>query len=149
MCFALQDPVSWSDVATFNVSEATTPPRQSQAGYTSVLQERTADSPLGYTVNATAAISGRDKNCAVFGLGGVTSLTPINSSKPTQASVWRRRRREKGEVSPLCDRTCSSFLENTSNSPKKTPAKSLPFTPSRVNESCFSVFTTARPHLVM
>lgn len=149
MCFALQDPVSWSDVATFNVSEATTPPRQSQAGYTSVLQERTADSPLGYTVNATAAISGRDKNCAVFGLGGVTSLTPINSSKPTQASVWRRRRREKGEVSPLCDRTCSSFLENTSNSPKKTPAKSLPFTPSRVNESCFSVFTIARPHLVM
>uniref|UniRef100_A0A3B4X1S4 MYB proto-onco like 1 n=1 Tax=Seriola lalandi dorsalis TaxID=1841481 RepID=A0A3B4X1S4_SERLL len=39
--------------------------------------------------------------------------------------------RWKGEPSPLCDRTCSSFLENNSNSPKKTPTKSLPFTPSR------------------
>uniref|UniRef100_A0A3Q1FGA0 V-myb avian myeloblastosis viral oncogene homolog-like 1 n=1 Tax=Acanthochromis polyacanthus TaxID=80966 RepID=A0A3Q1FGA0_9TELE len=42
-----------------------------------------------------------------------------------------KRRRERGEASPLCDRTCSSFLDNISNSPKKTPTKSLPFTPSR------------------
>uniref|UniRef100_A0A3Q0SVU3 MYB proto-onco like 1 n=1 Tax=Amphilophus citrinellus TaxID=61819 RepID=A0A3Q0SVU3_AMPCI len=61
----------------------------------------------------------------------LTSLTPINSSKPTQVSTGRKRRRERGEPSPLCDKTCSSFLENISNSPKKTPIKTLPFTPSR------------------
>ncbi|XP_019129219.2 myb-related protein A isoform X3 [Larimichthys crocea] len=128
MCFALQDPVAWSDVASFDLSEAATPPRHNQAGYASLLQERTIDNSMGYT---PTAISGRDKNCAAFGLVGVTSLTPINSSKPSQASIGRKRRRERGEPSPLCDRTCSSFLENISNSPKKTPTKSLPFTPSR------------------
>ncbi|XP_031137808.1 myb-related protein A isoform X2 [Sander lucioperca] len=125
------DPVAWSDAASFDLSETVTPPRHNQAGYTTLLQERTIDNSMGYTVNTPTAISGRDKNCASFGLGGVTSLTPINSSKPTQASIGRRRRRERGEPSPLCDRTCSSFLENISNSPKKTPTKSLPFTPSR------------------
>ncbi|TMS15954.1 Myb-related protein A [Larimichthys crocea] len=122
------DPVAWSDVASFDLSEAATPPRHNQAGYASLLQERTIDNSMGYT---PTAVSGRDKNCAAFGLVGVTSLTPINSSKPSQASIGRKRRRERGEPSPLCDRTCSSFLENISNSPKKTPTKSLPFTPSR------------------
>ncbi|XP_071341349.1 myb-related protein A isoform X2 [Trachinotus anak] len=125
------DPVAWSDVASFDLSETTTPPRHNQAGYTTLLQERTVDNSTGYTVNSSSAVSGRDKNCASFGLGSVTSLTPINSSKPSQPSSGRRRRRERGETSPLCDRTCSSFLENISNSPKKTPTKSLPFTPSR------------------
>ncbi|XP_033494410.1 myb-related protein A isoform X3 [Epinephelus lanceolatus] len=131
MCFALQDPVAWSDVASFDLSESATPPRHNQAGYTTLLQERTIDSSMGYTVNTPNAISGRDKSCAPFSLSGVTSLTPINSSKPTQSSIGRRRRRERGEPSPSCDRTCSSFLENISNSPKKTPTKSLPFSPSR------------------
>ncbi|XP_051267142.1 myb-related protein A isoform X3 [Dicentrarchus labrax] len=131
MCFALQDPVAWSDMASFDLSEEATPPRHNQAGYATHLQERPIDSSMGYTVNTPPAISGRDKSCAQFGLGSGKSLTPINSSKPSQTSIGRRRRRERGEPSPLCDRTCSSFLENISNSPKKTPTKSLPFTPSR------------------
>nr|XP_046227783.1 myb-related protein A isoform X2 [Scatophagus argus] len=125
------DPVEWNDVASFDLSEAATPPRHNQAGYTNLLQERTVDSSMGYTVNTPSALSGRDKNCAPFGPGSVASLTPINSSKASQASIGRRKRKERGDSSPLCDRTCSSFLENISNSPKKTPTKSLPFTPSR------------------
>ncbi|XP_068438325.1 myb-related protein A isoform X2 [Clinocottus analis] len=126
------DPAAWSDVASFDLSETATPPRHNQAGYTTLLQERTIDNSMAFAVNTPPpAICGRDKNCAAFGLGSDTSLTPINSSKPTQASTGRRRRRDRGELSPSCDRTCSSFLENISNSPKKTPTKSLPFTPSR------------------
>ncbi|KAI3354803.1 hypothetical protein L3Q82_004617 [Scortum barcoo] len=125
------DPGAWSDMTGFDLSETATPPRHNQAGYTSLLQERTIDNSMGYAVNTPTPISGRDKNCAPFGLGSAASLTPINSSKPSQESTGRRRRRERGEPSPLCDRTCSSFLENISNSPKKTPTKSQPFTPSR------------------
>uniref|UniRef100_A0A3B4YZR9 MYB proto-oncogene like 1 n=1 Tax=Stegastes partitus TaxID=144197 RepID=A0A3B4YZR9_9TELE len=125
------DPVAWSDVASFDLSETATPSRHNQAGYATLLQERTVYDSMGYTVNPPSAVSGHDRNCAQFDPGDVSSLTPINSSKPTQASTGRRRRRERGELSPLCDRTCSSFLENISNSPKKTPTKSLPFTPSR------------------
>lgn len=133
MCSALQDPVSWSDVARFNMSEVASPPRL----FASLQQERTIDSSIGHTVNSSAALSGQDKICAPFVIGGVTSLTPISSSKPTQITVWRRRRKERAEMSPLCDRTGTSFMENISNSPKKTPTKSLPFTPLRVNKTFF------------
>ncbi|XP_047468074.1 myb-related protein A isoform X1 [Mugil cephalus] len=131
MCLALQDPVSWSDVASFDMSETATPPRHNQAGFTTLLQERTVYNPADYQVSTPSAITGHDRNCAPFGVGGVTALTPISSSKPSQASTGKKRRRERGEPSPLGDRTCSSFLENIPNSPKKTPTKSLPFTPSR------------------
>lgn len=133
MCSALQDPVSWGDVASFNMSEVASPPRH----FASLQPQRTIDSSVGDTVNSAAALSGQDKNCAPFVLSGVASLTPISSSKPTQIAVWRRRRKERGEMSPLLDQTGTSFMENISNSPKKTPKKSLPFTPLRVNETIF------------
>ncbi|XP_041670234.1 myb-related protein A [Cheilinus undulatus] len=120
------DPVAWSNVADLDLSETATPPRQNQAGYNALLQERMIENSMGYNLTAD-----RDRNCAPFSLGNAAALTPISSSKPTQASIGRRRRREKGEPSPLCDRSCASFLENISNSPKKTPTKLLPFTPSR------------------
>ncbi|KAK2859452.1 hypothetical protein Q5P01_004072 [Channa striata] len=125
------DPGAWSEVASFELSETATPPRHNQAGYTTLLQEGTSDNSMGYAVNTPATISGHDENITSFGLGNVTSLTPINSAKPSQVSFGRRRKRQRGEPSPLCDRTGFSFLENISNSPKKTPTKSLPFTPSR------------------
>ncbi|XP_029935693.1 myb-related protein A isoform X2 [Myripristis murdjan] len=118
------DPVAWSEVTSFDLSETGTPPRHAHGGYSTLPQERTIEDSVGYTASS---LSGRNKHCAPF----VNSLTPINTSKPTQPSTGRRKRRERGEQSPMCDRTCSSFLENVSNSPKKTPTKSLPFSPSR------------------
>ncbi|XP_024135700.1 myb-related protein A isoform X1 [Oryzias melastigma] len=118
------DAVTWSSVAGFDMPEAATPPRHSQPSYSTVLQERTVYNPLEFTLDA---VSGHDRNCGALDLGGVSSLTPPNTSKPSQPSAGKRRR-EKGEI--LSDRICS-FLENITNSPKKTPTKSLPFTPSR------------------
>ncbi|KAK5877638.1 hypothetical protein CesoFtcFv8_025125 [Champsocephalus esox] len=104
MCFALQDPVSWSDVGSFDLSETETPPRHHQAGFSSL----------------SFPSSLREKSCSSSSFG----LTPISCSKPPLTGR-RRRRREKGELNP------NSFLDNISNSPRKTPTKSLPFTPSR------------------
>ncbi|XP_061614851.1 myb-related protein A isoform X2 [Phyllopteryx taeniolatus] len=102
------DPAAWSDVASFDLSETAAAPRHDQAVFASLLQERTADASAGFSVHAAC---------------------PTTST--AKASATRRRRRERGEPSPLCDRTYGSFLENISNSPKRTHSKSLPFTPSR------------------
>uniref|UniRef100_A0A3B3X842 V-myb avian myeloblastosis viral oncogene homolog-like 1 n=1 Tax=Poecilia mexicana TaxID=48701 RepID=A0A3B3X842_9TELE len=117
------EPGTWNNVASFDVSNAATPPRHSHAGFTNLLQERTVYEPVGYTVNNHTAMPGHDGNCPLFGLVAVSSQSPIiNSLKPCKDSSGRKKRR--GRRQPLCDRTCSSFLENMSNSPKKTPTKS-------------------------
>ncbi|XP_056155740.1 myb-related protein A [Lampris incognitus] len=126
------DPAAWGEVASFDVSETVTPSRQIQGGYASLPQERTVDDAHSYTVSPVSSISSHDRHCPPFGLDKANPLTPINTSKPTQASIGRRKRREKGEQSPMCERNCQTFLENVTNSPKKTPTKSLPFSPSRM-----------------
>ncbi|XP_076017225.1 myb-related protein A [Genypterus blacodes] len=122
--FASQDPLAWSDVTSFEFSETGTPPRHTPGGYGTLQQERTVDS--GYAVNTPSSNSGGDKSCAPFGLGSVTALTPINTSKHLLTSSGRKIKRER--LSSMCE---STALENVSNSPRKTPIKSQPFTPSR------------------
>ncbi|KAM4718622.1 myb-related protein A isoform 2-T3 [Anableps anableps] len=121
-----EDPGTWKDVASFHLSNTVTPPRHNQAGFSNLLQEKTVYKPMGYAVSNPTAIPGHDGNCPPYGL--VASQTSINSSKLGKDCSGRKKRRDRGQ--PLCDRTCSSFLENISNSPKKTPPKSQPFTPS-------------------
>ncbi|XP_055086072.1 myb-related protein A [Periophthalmus magnuspinnatus] len=123
------DPVTWSDVTNFELSETETLPRHNQAGYTALLQDRNVDTSVSYTVDCQTALCLRNKDPSTFGVGTTTSLTPITSSKPAHTSSGKRRRRERGE--PLSERTCNSFLDNIQSSPKKTPTKSLPFTPSQ------------------
>ncbi|XP_061121992.1 myb-related protein A isoform X1 [Syngnathus typhle] len=98
------DPAAWSDVTNFDPSETAVAPRHEQAAFAALLQERTADASTVFCPTTAAS---------------------------SKASAARRRRRERGEPSPLCDRTYSSFLENVSNSPKRTLTKLQPFTPTR------------------
>ncbi|CAL9697972.1 unnamed protein product [Knipowitschia caucasica] len=116
------DPGTWSDMTNFELSE--TPLPRHKAGYSTVLQERTVG---GYTVDSQTALCIR-KDPATFGIGSTRPLTPITSSKPTHTTP-RKRRGERGE--PLSERSCNSFMDNIQNSPKKTPTKSLQFTPSQ------------------
>ncbi|XP_077409946.1 myb-related protein A isoform X2 [Vanacampus margaritifer] len=99
------DPAGWSDVANFDLSETAAAPRHDQAAF-AVLQEGTADASAGISAH---------KAC------------PTAASSKASAAKSRRREREP---SPTEIYRYSSCLENISNSPKRTPTKSLPFTPS-------------------
>lgn len=126
-------------MAGFDMPQTGTPPRHNQPSYSTVLEERTVYNPLEFALDASPA-----RNCAPLDLRGVSSLTPPNSSKRTQPSTGKRRR-EKGGI--LSGRM-GSFLENITNSPKKTPTKSLPFTPSRVKYFFFYIIY-APPHYIV
>ena len=131
--------MAWSDVASFELSEAATSPKHTQEEYTALLQERTMEA-LGYMVGAPSASPAREKQCSPFGPGKGNTLTPTSTSKPPQPSTGRRKRREKGGQSPMHDRNYPSFLENVTNSPKKTPIKSMPFSPSQVKNKKYNIF---------
>ncbi|KAJ3611732.1 hypothetical protein NHX12_021746 [Muraenolepis orangiensis] len=94
------DPMAWSEVASFHLSDGETPP--------SLDKHRL---PFGSSKAPTAA---------------------LGAPRPGHPSLGRERRRERAGQSPMCDRTCPSFLENVKVSPRKTPSKCLPFSPSRL-----------------
>ncbi|XP_046879499.1 myb-related protein A isoform X2 [Hypomesus transpacificus] len=125
MCLALQDPVAWSEMASFDLSEVGTPQKHSQGGY--ALPERTIEG-LGYHVNPPNAISGLGKHCAPFGLGKPSPPHQTSAPRPSLPSVGRRKRRNRVESSHVCGQ---SFIDTSTDSPKKTPSKTLPFSPSR------------------
>ncbi|XP_071184438.1 myb-related protein A-like isoform X4 [Salvelinus alpinus] len=123
MCLALQDPMAWSEAASFDVSEATTPLKQIQGSY--VPQGRTTEG-MRYTIDPSNDIS--TKHCAPMGQRKVH--TPHNVPRPGLPSLGRRKRTARRDQSP--DRSRASFLESPSiNSPKNTPTKALPFTLSQ------------------
>ncbi|XP_015239884.1 PREDICTED: myb-related protein A isoform X2 [Cyprinodon variegatus] len=132
------DTGTWSNVANFDLSK-TSPPRHNQEGFADLLPERTVYNQVDYCVNNPTTIPGHHGNCAPYGLLAGSSQTPINPFKPDKdLSSGKNKKRNRGE--PLC----SSFLENISNSPKKTPPKSHPFTPS----GCFNISLTEHLSLV-
>lgn len=109
--------MTWSEASSFDMSEATTPPKQTQGGYAP--QGRTTEE-MRYAVDHPNGIS--TKHCAPMG------HTPNNVSRSSLPTLGRRKR---GDQSP--DRSCPSFLDSPStNSPKNTPTKALPFSPSQV-----------------
>ncbi|XP_064875436.1 myb-related protein A-like isoform X3 [Oncorhynchus nerka] len=123
MCLALQDPMTWSEAASFDVSEPPTPPKQTQGSY--VPQGRTTEG-MRYTIDPSNDIS--TKLCAPMGQRKVH--TPNNVPRPGLLSLGRRKRTERVDQSP--DRSRASFLESPSiNSPKNTPTKARPFTLSQ------------------
>ncbi|XP_031692170.1 myb-related protein A isoform X1 [Oncorhynchus kisutch] len=123
MCLALQDPMTWSEAASFDVSEATTPPKQTQGSY--VPQGRTTEG-MRYTIDPSNDIS--TKHCAPMSQRKVH--TPNNVPRPGLPSLGRRKRTERVDQSP--DGSRASFLESPSiNSPKNTPTKARPFTLSQ------------------
>ena len=116
-------------MASFDLSEVGTPQKHSQGGY--ALPERTIEG-LGYHVNPPNAISGLGKHCAPFGLGKPSPPHQTSAPRPSLPSVGRRKRRNRVESSHVCGQ---SFIDTSTDSPKKTPSKTLPFSPSRVHHT--------------
>ncbi|CAB1341053.1 unnamed protein product [Coregonus sp. 'balchen'] len=121
------DPMAWSEAASFDMSETTTPPKQTQGGYAP--QGRTTEG-MRNAVDPPNGIS--TKHCTPMGQGKVHPHTPNNVPRSSLPTLGRRKRRERGDQSP--DRSCPSFLDSPSiNSPKNTPTKALPFSPSQAS----------------
>ncbi|XP_028971921.1 myb-related protein A isoform X2 [Esox lucius] len=102
------DPMAWSEAASFEMSEATTPPKQTQGGYTPL--ER--NEGIRYIADLPKQVKTRPHNLN-------------NMSRAGLPSMGRRKRRERGDQSPVL--SCSSFAD----SPRNTPTKAQPFSPSQ------------------
>ncbi|KAI1889092.1 hypothetical protein AGOR_G00175500 [Albula goreensis] len=138
------DPVAWSDVTSFSLTEVASPVKQELASafpqqpQGQVQAQGTGETPeeMGYQFDGLA-VSDQGKACE-GGVGGggqgklVPLVSPIVARFNTPPSILRRKRRDRAEQSPSCESNCgTSFLDTSTTSPKSTPVKALPFSPSQ------------------
>ncbi|TWW71008.1 Myb-related protein A [Takifugu flavidus] len=100
------DPVSWGDVASFDVCEGATPPRQNPVGFASLQQESMIDCSTGHTVSSNAVLSGQEKNCASFLICNISGTEHLGLDTPALTST------------PVCGQRC---LINTPLHKETTP----------------------------
>lgn len=128
----LQDPLAWSDVTSFDLTEGGPSPKPANPTEVCPTLERCTDS-LAYSINAPT-VPAMSRQCAVASQGKSVALsnTCMNRFSSPPASMMRKKRREREDQSPADERNCGAFIDNSGNSPKNTPVKGLPFSPSQV-----------------
>lgn len=124
---------SWCDLSSFEFSEeaAAFSPSQQHTGKAFQLQQREGRGtrPAGEPVRVNRLLS-------------EASLGPAKASPPRRHSMVPLVILRRGQASPIATGDSSSFLfaDISSSTPKPSPVKSLPFSPSQVeHNSCTAV----------
>nr|XP_006006862.1 PREDICTED: myb-related protein A isoform X1 [Latimeria chalumnae] len=128
------DPVAWSDVASFDLTDATSPTKQTPIKFAQVAH---SEGILGYQFDSSS-ISDLSKSTNTSGQGELIPLSsPIAAKFSTPPTILRKKKRLRLCQSPTRDNNSISFMESTSTTQKSTPVKTLPFSPSQFfNISC-------------
>ncbi|KAJ8413370.1 hypothetical protein AAFF_G00093660 [Aldrovandia affinis] len=133
MCLFVQDPVAWGDVTSFSLVEVTCPVKQEPetVAFPQTREPGGAPAEMGYQFSGPA-VSNQGKGSGRGGQDKLASLiSPIVAKFNTPPSILRRKRREREEQSSAGEGSGSSFLDTSTASPKGTPVKALPFSPSQ------------------
>ncbi|MGH0144762.1 UNVERIFIED_CONTAM: hypothetical protein FKN15_005855, partial [Acipenser sinensis] len=122
------DPVAWSDVTSFDLSQVASPMKQTAA----LFPHNQECMILGYQFD-DSAISDMSRNCSSS--NGQMELIPLTSPVvakfSTPPSILRRKKKERTNHSPSSEGNGTSFMDTSGVSPRNTPVKSLPFSPSQ------------------
>ncbi|KAF4095815.1 hypothetical protein G5714_023418 [Onychostoma macrolepis] len=124
------DPLAWSDVTSFDLTEGGSSPKATNPTDVCTTLERCTES-LAYPINAPT-VPAMSRQCAAVNQGKSVALsnTCMNRFSSPPPSIMRKKRRERGDQSPADERSCT-YIDNSGNSPKNTPVKGLPFSPSQ------------------
>ncbi|XP_016309452.1 myb-related protein A-like isoform X2 [Sinocyclocheilus anshuiensis] len=124
------DPLAWSDVTSFDLTEGGPFPKSTNPTDDCRTLERCTES-LAYPINAPT-LPAMSRQCGAVNQGKsvAPSNTCMNRFSSPPPSIMTKKRRERGDQSPADERSCA-YIDNSGNSPKNTPVKGLPFSPSQ------------------
>ncbi|XP_027788706.1 myb-related protein A isoform X2 [Marmota monax] len=128
------DPVAWSDVTSFDLSDAAASPVKSTPVKLMRIQHN--EGAMECQFNVSLVLEGKKNSCN----GGDNEAVPLTSPNmakfSTPPTILRKKRRMRIGQSPNNELGDGTFNDGGNTALKHTPVKTLPFSPSQFFNTC-------------
>lgn len=141
----MQDPVAWSDVTSFDLTDAAASPVKStpvklmriqhnEGAMTPVKLMRIQhnEGAMECQFNVSLVLEEKKNRCNDAESEAVPSTSPNMVKFSTPPTILRKKRRTRVGQSPSSELSDGSFSDGSNTALKHTPVKTLPFSPSQV-----------------
>lgn len=126
----MQDPVAWSDVASFDLSDAAASPVKSTPVKLMRIQHN--EGAMECQFNVSLVLEGKKNGCNGADSEAVPLASPSVAKFSTPPTILRKKRRMRVGQSPGSELSVGAFSDGGNTALKHTPVKTLPFSPSQV-----------------
>ncbi|XP_019488226.1 PREDICTED: myb-related protein A isoform X5 [Hipposideros armiger] len=124
------DPVAWSDVTSFDLSDAAASPVKSTPVKLMRIQHN--EGAMECQFNVSLVLEGKKNGCNGADSEAVPLTSPNVAKFSTPPTILRKKRRMRVGQSPGSELNVGAFSDGGNTALKHTPVKTLPFSPSQV-----------------
>ncbi|KAM9050361.1 myb-related protein A isoform 2-T2 [Megaptera novaeangliae] len=128
------DPVAWSDVTSFDLSDAAASPVKSTPVKLMRIQHN--EGAMECQFNVSLVLEGKKNSCNGADSEAVPLTSPSVAKFSTPPTILRKKRRVRVGQSPGNEPGDGSFSDGGNTALKHTPVKTLPFSPSQFFNTC-------------
>ncbi|XP_074055566.1 myb-related protein A isoform X2 [Macrotis lagotis] len=128
------DPVAWSDVTSFDLSDAAASPVKPTP--VKLMRIQHSEGAMECQFNVSLVLEGKKNNFSSGENDTIPSLSPNVAKFSTPPTILRKKRRMRVGQSPIGELNDGSFNDSVNIALKHTPVKTLPFSPSQFFNTC-------------
>lgn len=126
----MQDPVAWSDVTSFDLSDAAASPVKSTPVKLMRIQHNEGSTECQF--NVSLVLEGKKSGCNGVDSEAVPLTSPNVAKFSTPPAILRKKKRMRVSQSPGSELSDGALSDGSNTALKHTPVKTLPFSPSQV-----------------